>query len=58
MKKITKATKAQRTLTQQDLGAVRGGTEGAIIVANGVGGTGKVPGGIIRPNDTGISGGG
>jgi hypothetical protein len=42
MKKITKATKApQRTLTQQDLAAVLGGTGGTIIVQNGVGETGK-----------------
>jgi hypothetical protein len=35
MKKITKATKApRRTLTQQDLAAVRGGHNGTIVVEN------------------------
>jgi hypothetical protein len=56
MKKIAKTTKPQRTLTltltQPDLAAVLGGTEGVIVVQNilhsGVGGTGNDPSGSHR----------
>ena len=45
MKKITKATKAPpRTLTPPNLAAVLAGTNGTIIVQNGVGETDKTGG--------------